>query len=97
MKGKVFSVATIKENRRNGKIVSYYFTACLGRDEQGRQIRQYLTWTLPKGVGQKTARKEAEKQAAFWEEGFPKAIQEQMGAGHMPNSFRSMTSTSSAE
>jgi hypothetical protein len=34
---------------------------------------------------------------AFWGEGFPKAIQEQMGAGHMPNSFRSMTSTSSAE
>ena len=61
-------MATIKENRKDGKIVSYYFTACMGRDEQGKQIRQYTTWTLPKGVGQKTARKEAEKQAALWEE-----------------------------
>ena len=61
-------MATIKENRKDGKIVSYYFTACLGRDDQGKQIRQYTTWTLPKGIGQKTARKEAEKQAALWEE-----------------------------
>ena len=28
----MFSVATIKENRKDGKIVSYYFTACMGRD-----------------------------------------------------------------
>ena len=61
-------MASIREKIKDGKIVSYQFIACLGRDEQGKQIRQYTTWTLPKGVGQKTARKEAEKQAALWEE-----------------------------
>lgn len=61
-------MASIREKSKDGKIVSYQFIACLGRDGQGKQIRQYTTWTLPKGVGQKTARKEAEKQAALWEE-----------------------------
>lgn len=61
-------MASIREKSKDGKIVSYQFIVCLGRDDQGKQIRQYTTWTLPKGVGQKTARKEAEKQAALWEE-----------------------------
>ena len=43
-------MATIKENRKNGKVVSYYFTVCLGRDSQGKQIRHYTTWTPPKGM-----------------------------------------------
>ena len=88
-KGKDVSLATIKENRRGGKIVSYYFTACLGRDEQGKQIRQYLTWTLPKGIGQKTARKEAEKQAALWEESLKKETEEQ----HVPVSLPAQAPT----
>ena len=61
-------MASIRENRKDGKIVSYRFVVCLGRDQDGKQIRKIKTWTLPKGVGQKTARKEAEKQAALWEE-----------------------------
>ena len=61
-------MASIRENRKDGKIVSYRFVVCLGRDQDGKQIRKIKTWTLPKGVGQKTARKEAEKQATLWEE-----------------------------
>lgn len=61
-------MATIKEKRKNGRIVSYSFTACLGRDENGKQIRRYFTWTPPKGIGQTKALKEAERQAALWEQ-----------------------------
>lgn len=61
-------MATIKENRKNGRIVSYSFTACLGRDNKGKQIRRYSTWTPPKGIGQKKAPKEAERQATLWEQ-----------------------------
>lgn len=28
-------MATIQENRKNGKLVSYKFTACVGRDANG--------------------------------------------------------------
>ena len=62
-------MATVEENRKNGRIVSYSFTACLGRDEKGKQIRRYTTWKLPKGIGQAKAPKEAQKQAALWEQG----------------------------
>lgn len=62
-------MAAIRENIKNGKVVSYRFIACLGRDEQGKQIRQYTTWTPPKGIGAVKAPKEAEKQAALWEQG----------------------------
>ena len=61
-------MASIKENRKNGRIVSYSFTACIGRDENGKQIRRYHTWTPPKGIGQSKAPKEAERQAVLWEQ-----------------------------
>lgn len=65
-------MASIRENRKNGKIISYTFTACLGRDENGKQIRHYINWTPPKGIGPAKAPKEAAKQAALWEESLRK-------------------------
>ena len=43
-------MASIRENKRNGKTISYRFTACLERDEQGKQVRQYTTWTPAAGL-----------------------------------------------
>ncbi len=60
-------MANIRENVKKGKVVSYRFIACLGRDKQGKQIRKYTTWTPPKGMRQTKAAKEAEKQAELWE------------------------------
>lgn len=65
-------MASIRENRKNGKIISYTFTACLGRDENCKQIRHYINWTPPKGIGPAKAPKEAAKQAALWEESLRK-------------------------
>lgn len=33
-------MANIRENKKNGKIISYRFTACLERDAQGTQVRK---------------------------------------------------------
>lgn len=40
-------MASIREKTKDGKLVSFQFTCCIGRDEQGKQIRRYGTWTPP--------------------------------------------------
>ena len=60
-------MATIKEKRVNGKIFSYKFTCCLGRDAQGKQIRRCTTWQVPEGMTPSKAKKAAEREAAAWE------------------------------
>ena len=61
-------MASIRENKKNGKVVSYRFIACLGRGDDGTQIRKYATWTPPQGFSPARAQKEAQKQAALWEQ-----------------------------
>lgn len=61
-------MATIKENKRNGKTVSYRFTVCLERDIRGKQIREYTTWKPDEGLTPSKARKAAERAADAWEQ-----------------------------
>jgi len=61
-------MANIRENKRNGKTVSFRFTVCLERDAQGKQIRRYTTWTSQGGLTPSKARKAAERDADAWEE-----------------------------
>ena len=65
-------MATIQENRKNGKLVSYKFTACVGRDAAGKQIRYYRTWTPPREYAPARARKCAQLEAAQWEQAIRK-------------------------
>ena len=60
-------MASIKEGTKNGKVV-FYFTVCFGKDENGKQIRKYKTWMPPIGMTRTKAKKEAEIQAALWEQ-----------------------------
>ena len=60
-------MATIRENKKNGKTVSFRFIVCLERDTQGKQIRRYTTWTPDKGLTPAKARKAAERAADTWE------------------------------
>ena len=53
-----------KENKKNGKTVSFKFRAYLGRNEIGKQINQYTTWFAPEGLTPTKALKAAEKAAA---------------------------------
>lgn len=61
-------MANIRENKKNGKTVSFRFTACLERDAQGKQVRRYTTWEIPDGLTPARARKAAERAADAWEE-----------------------------
>lgn len=60
-------MATNREVKKKGKIISYCFTVSLGRDEQGKQIRKNLTWKPTEGMTPAKARKAAERAAAEWE------------------------------
>ena len=73
-------MANIRENKRNGKLVSYRFTVCLDRDAQGKQIRRYCTWTPAQGVTPSKARKAAERAADAWEQEVRAEYQKQQEA-----------------
>lgn len=61
-------MANLRENKKNGKIISYRFTVCLERDKHGKQVRKYTTWTPPDGLPPTKARRAAERAAEDWEE-----------------------------
>ena len=73
-------MAAIRENRKNGKIISYRFTLCLERDAQGKQIRRYTTWTPPESLTPAKAKKAAERAADAWEDETRRAYQEEQKA-----------------
>ena len=61
-------MANIRENKKNGKVISYHFTACMERDAQGKQVRKYTTWIPPEELTPAKAKKAAERAADTWEE-----------------------------
>ena len=80
-------MANIRENTKNGKVISYRFTACVARDVRGRQIRKYTTWTPPDGLTAAKVKKAAERAADAWEEQARTEYQKQKEAGsayHLP-------------
>ncbi len=36
------AMASIKEGKKNGTVVPFYFTASFGKDAEGKQIRRFL-------------------------------------------------------
>ena len=60
-------MANIRENKKNGKTVSYRFTVCLERDARGKQVRKYTTWMPPEGLTPVKAKRAAEHAAEEWE------------------------------
>ena len=61
-------MASITQNKKNGKVISYKFKACVGRDEFGKQIFRCTTWKAPEGLIPSRAEKAAQKAAAEWEQ-----------------------------
>lgn len=73
-------MASIRENIRSGKVVSYRFTACIERDFRGKQVRKYTTWTPPEGLTPSKARRLAERAADEWEQEAREEYQEEKDA-----------------
>ena len=61
-------MASIIPNTKEGKIISYKFKACVGRNDCGKQVFRCTTWKVPSGLGPVKAEKAAEKAAAAWEQ-----------------------------
>ena len=61
-------MASAREIRKKGNALCFCFTAVLGRDADGKQIRKYLTWTPPDGLTTAKAKKLAQREADKWEE-----------------------------
>ena len=74
-------MANIRENKKNGKVISFRFTVCLERDVHGKQIRKYTTWTAPADLTPAKARKAAERAADAWEEKVKAEYQKQKKLG----------------
>ena len=60
-------MATIIEQKKEKKVVSYKFVVCLGR-ENGKKIYRSTTWKPPQGLSYAKARKMAEIEAYQWEQ-----------------------------
>ena len=67
MLGRSLSMASVKPNFKNGKIVSYRFRTCVGRDENGKQIFRSMTWDIPEGMQASKIEKAAYKAVEQWE------------------------------
>lgn len=65
--GKKEIMASIYPDRKDGKIVSFKFTAFLGRDEDGRQITKCTTWKPTKSMTESKLMTQADKEAVIWE------------------------------
>lgn len=60
-------MASITQNKKDGKIISFKFKACVGRDEFGKQVFRCTTWQIPDGLTPSRAEKAAQKAATEWE------------------------------
>ena len=60
-------MATIQENRKNGKVVSYKFKICLGRTPNNKQIQKTTVWKPPADYTPAKAKSAAAHAAAIWE------------------------------
>lgn len=63
----MLSMASITANEKDGKIISYKFRTCVGRNEDGRQIFKCYTWKVPEGTAPSKLEKTALRVAEKWE------------------------------
>jgi hypothetical protein len=60
-------MASITENKKNGKIVSFKFRVFIGRDDEGKQQFKTKIWKPDQEYPTKTLKKLAQMEAALWE------------------------------
>ena len=60
-------MANIRENKKNGKVISFRFISYVGKNEHGEYVRRYTTWKAPEGVSPSKAKRMAEREAEKWE------------------------------
>ena len=76
-------MASIIPKEKDGKIVSYKFKACVGRDDCGKQVFRCTTWKVPAGLVPSKAVKAAEKAAGEPQRGHFRWFYLPRGKGHI--------------
>lgn len=84
-------MATIQEKIKGGKIVSYKFKVCLGRDENGKQIFRCKTWYPPAELTKAKSKKEAERVAILWETEMKQSFLLEKETSNKPRAKREFT------
>lgn len=64
----MLSMASVYPSNKNGKVVSYKFKTCVGRDEQKKQVIRCTTWIPPQDLTPAKMQRAAERAAEDWEE-----------------------------
>lgn len=75
-------MASIQAKEKNGKVVSYKFKACFGRDKDGKQIFKCMTWYPPEGMTDAKIPKAAKLEADIWEREAKQAFLAEQEAAH---------------
>ncbi len=73
-------MASITPKRKSGRIVSYKFKTCVGRNAQGKQVFRCTTWIPPEGMKVFQADRAAEKAALEWEDAARAEYEKEMAA-----------------
>ena len=60
-------MANVQEKVKDGKVVSFKFTAFMGRDESGKQRFKTMTWFPPVDLTPAKIKRAAEIEAEIWE------------------------------
>ena len=56
-------MASVYPSNKNGKVVSYKFKTCVGRDEQKKQVIRCTTWIPPQDLTPAKMQRAAERAA----------------------------------
>ena len=73
-------MASITPKRKSGRIISYKFKTCVGRNAQGKQVFRCTTWVPPEGMKVFQADRAAEKAALEWEDAARAEYEKEMAA-----------------
>ena len=80
-------MASITPKKKSGRIVSYKFKTCVGRDTQGKQIFRSRTWSPPDGMNVFKASRAAEKAALEWEDAVKAEYEKELAASASGKSY----------
>lgn len=74
-------MASIIPKKKSGRIVSYKFKTCVGKNAQGKQVFRCMTWLPPEGMSAFKADRAAEKAALDWEDNLPEQTYQKFAQG----------------
>ena len=84
-------MASVYPSNKNGKVVSYKFKTCVGRDEQKKQVIRCTTWIPPQDLTPAKMQRAAERVAEDWEEEVRTEYQKEQEAKQVNAAWREHT------